>query len=83
MSKLLNIISFACALLCISICYGQDSELQLKIMETHTLESPISNRELSHWETAGSAIMLKNNIVVVPEISDKKGAIYNINANED
>jgi len=52
-------------------------------MEEHTLESPISNRELTHWESHGAAMMLKNNIVIVPEISDRRGAIYNKNLNTD
>ena len=83
MSQLLRIITFTCALFLQSTSYAQDHERQLKIIENHTLESPISNRELGHWTTGGSAIMLKNNIVVVPEISDKKGSIYNVNVNED
>ena len=47
------------------------------------METPITFKELENWVGTGAAIMLENNIVLVPEISDKKGAFYNIYPNEN
>jgi len=41
------------------------------------MESPVASKEMDYWETKGSAIFTKNNIVLVPEVSDAKGAILN------
>ena len=41
------------------------------------MESPISNKEFEFWDTRLSSIMNKNNIVLVPEISNAKGGIIN------
>lgn len=41
------------------------------------MESPITNKEFEYWESKGASIFTKNNIVLVPEVVDKKGAIIN------
>ena len=46
------------------------------------MEAPVTYKELDNWVGTGGAIMLQNNIVLVPEIADKKGALYNKFPNE-
>jgi hypothetical protein len=41
------------------------------------MESPITNKEFENWETKGASVFTKGNIVLVPEVVDKKGAIIN------
>ena len=38
---------------------------------------------MDNWNTAGSAVLLKSNIVIVPEIAEKRGALYNMNPNKN
>jgi hypothetical protein len=46
------------------------------------METPITNKEMDGWHTFGTSIMLKNNIVLSPEIKNAKGAILNMIPNE-
>ena len=46
------------------------------------MEAPVTHKELDNWVGTGGSIMLANNIVLVPEITDKKGALYNKFPNE-
>ena len=53
---------------CVSVALAEESELSYKIQETHTMESPVAGKEMEYWQTGGSAIFTKNNIVLVPEV---------------
>lgn len=45
------------------------------MMDSHHLEFP-SLKEFFHlWQTFGTSLILKDRVVVVPEVQDKKGAI--------
>ena len=81
MSNLIK--TFICLLANLATAAGEDQELQFKILENHTIESPITNRELQQWETAGASVMMPNSIIIVPEVSDKRGALYNLETNEN
>jgi hypothetical protein len=39
------------------------------------MEVPITKREFENWETMGASVLMKNKIVVVPELADRRGAI--------
>jgi hypothetical protein len=77
--KVKNVLSMAVILLMsyVSVSQQSESEPSYRIQETHTLESPITKKELENWDTKKSAILLKNNIVLSPEIVSAKGAIIN------
>ena len=77
--KGLQFVSLAVTMLLgnVSLARAEESEPTYRIQESHTLESPITHKELEYWDTKKSAIMLKNNIVLSPEISNAKGAIIN------
>jgi len=45
-------------------------------MEEHTMESPVSDKEFDNWETHGASIFQKNRIILMPEVADKRGAIF-------
>ena len=48
-----------------------------RIQESHSMETPLTAKEFTNWETKLSSIFVKDNIILVPELSDKKGAIMN------
>ena len=53
----------------------ESTEPVFKIMENHTMESPITHKEFDNWETYGSSLFQKGRIIVVPEVADTRGAI--------
>lgn len=55
---------------------ADEGEPTYRIIENLSMEAPITNKEFENWETTGAAVMTKNNIILCPEITDKKGAIY-------
>lgn len=70
--KLLNLLP---TLLALAAAQGE-SEPQYRIMEHQSMEPPVTHQEFDNWETKGSAIFTKNQIVLVPEVADRRGAIY-------
>ena len=56
---------------------SQAGQLNFKIMEQFSMETPITNKEFDNWQTEGASVFLKNEIVLVPELKDRKGAIWN------
>ena len=57
----------------------KDSSPSYKIRDSHVLETPISNKEMENWAMFNSTIMLKNVIVLSPEIKNAKGGLLNNN----
>lgn len=54
---------------------SQEAESHYKLMDSHHLEFP-SLKEFFHlWQTYGTSLILKDRVVLVPEVKDKKGAI--------
>mmetsp|Transcript_5476 Transcript_5476/g.9279 ORF Transcript_5476/g.9279 Transcript_5476/m.9279 type:complete len:85 (+) Transcript_5476:24-278(+) len=51
-------------------------EPKFRIQEHQSLEAPITLKEFDNWETMGSTVMMKNKVVLLPEVSDRKGAIF-------
>ena len=39
-----------------------------KIVETHTMESPVTNKEFEYFETKKASVFTTNKIILVPEI---------------
>ena len=56
---------------------SQAGGLNFKIIEQFSMETPITNKEFDNWQTEGASVFLKNEIVLVPELKDRKGAIWN------
>jgi hypothetical protein len=56
---------------------SQAGSLNFKIIEKFSMETPITNKEFDNWQTEGASVFLKNEIVLVPELKDRKGAIWN------
>lgn len=54
---------------------SQQAETHYKLMESHHLEFPSLKEFFNHWQTFGSSLILKDRVVIVPEVQDKKGAI--------
>lgn len=51
------------------------SEPTFQLVESHSLEFPVTQKEFSNWFSYGSAIIMKNRVVIAPEVQDKKGAL--------
>ena len=51
------------------------TEINYEIEEDNSLEFPITQEELSNWETHGTSILVQNKAIIVPELKDKKGAL--------
>jgi hypothetical protein len=47
---------------------SEAEEPTYKIIESHTMESPITNKEFENFETKKASVFTKNNIILVPEI---------------
>ena len=43
------------------------------------METPTSKKEYDNWGTYGSAVFMRNKIVLNPEVKDSKGGIHNTN----
>lgn len=76
--KFISLRNVLCALMAFSgVAYAQDDdEPSYKIMESHSMESPITKKEFEYFQTHGTSVMTKNRIILNPEIRDKKGAIW-------
>lgn len=75
MKKLTSIVA-ALLLMGSRVAWADEGEPTYRIIESLSMEAPITNKEFENWETTGAAVMTKNNIILCPEIVDKKGAIY-------
>lgn len=54
---------------------SQQAETHYKLMDSHHLEFPSLKEFFNHWQTFGTSLILKDRVVIVPEVQDKKGAI--------
>jgi hypothetical protein len=54
---------------------SEQAETHYKLMESHHLEFPSLKEFFNHWQTFGTSLILKDRVVIVPEVQDKKGAI--------
>lgn len=54
----------------------------LKLQAAHFLDFPVMKKDFQSWSTVGSAVIMRNRSVIVPEARDKKGIIYNTKPNE-
>lgn len=61
----------------ITLSHADESEPTYRIIESHTMESPVTNKEFENWETYKSSVYTENTIVLVPEVVGAKGAILN------
>ena len=50
-------------------------EPSYKLLEHYMFEWPITKKEFENWNTHKSAVMTKNNGIIVPEVQDAKGAM--------
>jgi len=50
-------------------------------VESHYLDFPITNKDFDHWETRGTAVHLRDKLVVVPETKHATGMLYSANPN--
>ena len=56
--------------------FAQDEdEPQFRIVESHSIEPPLTMDQFEHWVTKGSAVLMQNKIMLVPEVPDRRGAI--------
>lgn len=78
--KPIKIVSFVtlCLLSFMGVSAKTEKEPEYRIRDTHVLEVPISNKEMDNWQTFNGSIMLKNNIVLSPEVKNAKGGIMNL-----
>ena len=53
-----------------------DLELDLKAIENQFLMFPLTSKDYENWETRGSAVFLKNRVVIVPEVMMTTGIIH-------
>ena len=44
-------------------------------MDSHHLEFPSLKEYFNHWQTFGTSLILKDRVIIVPEVVDKKGAV--------
>lgn len=56
-----------------------DSEPNFRPMEDQWLIFPMTNKDFSNWQTEGSAVFLRNHLVVSPGSKNLKGLVYNTN----
>ena len=61
----------------------RDKELKLKLMQEHSLYTPFSVKDLENWSSVGATVMHKNQIVLVPELGQKWGGVFNSLPNKD
>lgn len=54
-----------------------NAESHFKLEPSHYLDFPLAKKDFQHWRTVGTAVMLRNLTVIVPESKDKKGMVYN------
>jgi hypothetical protein len=54
---------------------SSEAETHYKLMDTHHLEFPSTKEFFDLWQTFGTSLILKDRIIIVPEVQDKKGAI--------
>ena len=52
----------------LALARSEAEEPTYKIMESHTMESPITNKEFENFETMKASVFTKNNIILVPEV---------------
>jgi len=53
------------------------AEPHFKLEPSHFLDFPVARKDFQHWCTVGTAVILRNRTVIVPESKDKKGMVYN------
>lgn len=56
-----------------------DSEHNFRPMEEQWLIFPMTNKDFNNWQTEGSAVFLRNHLVVSPGSKNLKGLVYNTN----
>lgn len=61
---------------------NQGEDLTYKIQEDFYLAFPSEKHDFENWQSVGSALLHKNKAVVVPQSTNSKGLIYNVNAYE-
>ena len=48
----------------------------------HYLDFPTEKKDFENWSTVGSALIHNNKVIMVPEILDRKGILYNNHPNK-
>jgi hypothetical protein len=56
---------------------GGSYDPHFKVEPNHYLDFPVTKKDFQNWHSAGSAVILRNRTVIVPESKDKKGMVYN------
>ena len=54
---------------------GYEKELMYAVSHDHYLQFPILKKELDNWKTQGTTVFLKDKVVLVPQVKDKRGAL--------
>ena len=55
--------------------FASAEEPSYKLLEHYLFEWPITKKEFDNWNTHKSAVMTKNNGIIIPEVQDARGAM--------
>ena len=56
-------------------------DLNLMVSQHHYLDFPVIKRDFQNWHQAGSTVVHKSKVIIVPEAKERKGVIFAKNPN--